>query len=121
VGAHCPALLPTSVAGTVPTVSLVQLTVMSDDSYDLKAAQDRLLGAGSATLIANHAYGMFELGALYLAQQPPQIEDARLAIDALRAVVEATTGRLEENEASLSEGLRQLQLAYLALTKGPPA
>ncbi len=94
--------------------------IMSDESYDLKAAQDRLLGTGSATLISNHAYGMFELAALYLAQQPPQIEDARLAIDALRGVLEATTGRLEENESSLSEGLRQLQLAYLAVSQAPP-
>ena len=34
--------------------------------------------------MANHCYGLFELAAVYLSQQPPLLAQARLAIDALR-------------------------------------
>ena len=33
-------------------------------------------------VIANHAFGLFQLAALHLSQQPPQLPQARLAIDA---------------------------------------
>ena len=33
-------------------------------------------------VVANHAFGLFELAALHLSLQPPQLDEARVAIDA---------------------------------------
>ena len=69
----------------------------------------------ASLVVANHCFGLFELAALHLSLQPPQLEEARLAIDALGAVVEGLAGRLGEEEEHLKEGLTQLRLAFVQL------
>src|SRR5580658_9560909 len=50
--------------------------------------RDQLARTPAEMVIANHAFGLFELAALHLSLQPPQLDQARLAIDALAAVVD---------------------------------
>ncbi|HVE46416.1 MAG TPA: hypothetical protein VNA57_06680 [Acidimicrobiales bacterium] len=69
-------------------------------------------------VIANHAYGLFELAALHLSLTPPQLPQAQLAIDALGAVIEGLAGRLGEGEDQLKEGLTQLRLAFVQMKAG---
>jgi len=65
-------------------------------------------------VVANHAMGLYELGAIHLRQNPPQLNEASLAIDALSAVVDSLEGRLGENEPTLREARSQLQQAFVA-------
>lgn len=65
-------------------------------------------------VIANHAMGMYELAAIHLRQNPPNLNEASLAIDALAALVEGLEDRLGENEATLRSALQQLQQAFVA-------
>ena len=66
-------------------------------------------------VVANHCFGMFELAALHLSLQPPRLDQARLAIDALAGLLDAMTGRLGEEEAQLQEGLASLRLAFVQI------
>lgn len=66
-------------------------------------------------VVANHAYGLFELAALHLSLNPPNLAQAQLAIDALGALVEGLAGRLGEEEDQLKEGLTQLRLAFVQM------
>jgi len=66
-------------------------------------------------VVANHCFGMFELAALHLSLQPPRLDQARLAIDALSALLEALAGRLGEEEGQLQEGLASLRLAFVQI------
>ncbi len=66
-------------------------------------------------VVANHCYGLFELAAVYLSQQPPLLDQARLAIDALGSLVSGLEGRLGEAEEPLKDGLSQLRLAYVQI------
>jgi hypothetical protein len=66
-------------------------------------------------VIANHAFGLFELAALHLSLQPPQLPQARLAIDALGALTEGLAGQLGDYERQLVEGLAQLRMAYVQI------
>ena len=65
-------------------------------------------------VIANHAMGMYELAAIHLRQNPPNLNEASLAIDALQALLEGLDDRLGENEATLRSALQQLQQAFIA-------
>ena len=65
-------------------------------------------------VIANHAMGMYELAAIHLRQNPPNLNEASLAIDALAALVEGLEDRLGENEQTLRSALQQLQQAFVA-------
>lgn len=72
-------------------------------------------------VIANHCYGLFELAALHLSLDPPQLDQAALAIDALGLLVEGLAGRLGEQETQLREALAQLRLAFVQIRGGMEA
>jgi hypothetical protein len=81
----------------------------------LAELRDQLAHTPAAAVIANHAYGMFELAALHLSLDPPQLDEAQLAIDALGALVTGLQGRLGEAEHHLQDGLAQLRMAFVQL------
>ena len=84
---------------------------------ELDELRRQLLDTPVEVVVANHVYGLFELAALHLSQQPPSLEPARLAIDALAALVEGLAGRLGEPEASLRDALNQIRLAFVQLSR----
>lgn len=81
----------------------------------IEAMRSELLNAPPEVVVANHCYGLFELAAVYLSQQPPLLSQARLAIDALGVLVDGLQGRLGEPEASLRDGLSQLRVAFVQI------
>lgn len=84
---------------------------------ELQAAREQLAQAPAAVVVANHAIGLFQLAAIHLDREPANLDDARLAIDALKALVEGLPGRLGEEEQALKDALAQLQLAYVEVAK----
>jgi len=82
--------------------------------------RDQLARTPAAAVVANHAYGLFELAALHLSLDPPQLDEAQVAIDALGAIVTGLVGRLGEAEHHLQDGLAQLRLAFVQLKGSPP-
>ena len=84
----------------------------------LEEMQHELANTPASVVIANHAVGLFQLAAIHLNVRPPNLEDGRLAIDAMAAIVEGLAGRLGEEESALVEGLAQLRLAYVSLSGG---
>ncbi len=54
----------------------------------MEELRDQLARTPAEVVVANHAFGLFELAALHLSLQPPQLDQARLAIDALAALVD---------------------------------
>lgn len=82
---------------------------------NLAETRQRLLEVPAATVVANHAMGLYELAALHLAAQPPNFTESSLAIDAMSALVEGMSGRLGEAESTLHEGLNQIRIAFVKL------
>jgi glutathione S-transferase len=79
-------------------------------------AQRQILAAPAALIVANHLMGLYELAAIHLSQEPPNLAEARLAIDAMAAVLDAIESRLGEDGPALRQALVQLQMAFLHLT-----
>jgi hypothetical protein len=77
--------------------------------------REQLSRTPAEVVVANHAFGLFELAALHLSLRPPQLDQARLAIDALAALVDGLGDRLGEAASQLSDGLSQLRLAYVQI------
>ena len=80
-----------------------------------------LAAAPAEDVVANHCYGLFELAALHLSQQPPQLDKARLAIDSLGLLVDGLGDRLGQHAGALAEGLSQLRLAFVRIAAAGPA
>lgn len=80
---------------------------------EMAEAQARIAGIPGDGLVAQHAIGLYELAAIKLNASPPQLDDARLAIDALAAIVDAVGDRLGEHVTTLREALTVLQAAWV--------
>jgi hypothetical protein len=87
---------------------------------EMAAMQSELAQTPAAVIVANHAVGLFQLAAIHLNQRPPNLDDGRLAIDAMGALVEGLAGRLGEEEQALREALNQLRMAYVQLRESAP-
>ena len=84
---------------------------------ELAAMQEELAQTPAAVVIANHAVGLFQLAAIHLNRRPPNLEEGRLAIDAMAALIEGLQGRLGEEEEALRDALTQVRLAFVSLSK----
>jgi hypothetical protein len=89
------------------------------ESAEAEAEQLRqeLLAAPVEDIIANHCFGLFQLAALHLDANPPNLDKARLAIDALGGIVDTLGDRLGANAETLKGALSSIRLAYVELSK----
>lgn len=88
---------------------------------ELAEARSRLLETEVSTVLANHAMGIYELAAIHLTADDPDLAEAKLAIDALGALMEGLVGRMGDGEATLTEALHQIRLAYVQRSQGATA
>jgi len=86
---------------------------LTEMAAEMAEVRRQLLEVPASTVVANHVMGLYELAAIHLSNQPPGLEDARVAIDAMGGVVENLEGRLGENEGALRDALAQLRLAFV--------
>ena len=89
----------------------------------LDAAREQLLEAPAGLVVGQQALQFYEVAALHLSQPEPKLEEARIAIDALAAVVDALGQRLGEAHTPLTQAVHQLRLAFVEASGGgaPPA
>ena len=83
----------------------------------LGEAREQIANTPASVVVGNHAMGLYELGAIHLSQQPPNLEEARLAIDALGALAGGLEGRLGEHEATLKDALHQIRMAFVQVSR----
>ncbi len=82
-------------------------------AHELAEARARLLETDVSTVLTNHALGIYELAAIHLTADEPNLTEAQLAIDGLAAIVEGLEGRLGEGEQTLREALHQARMAFV--------
>jgi hypothetical protein len=80
---------------------------------ELQAMQEQMLRTPAAIVVANHCIGLVELAALHLGQNPPNLADAQVAIDALAGMIDAVGPRLGENAPPLRQALNQMRMAFI--------
>ena len=78
----------------------------------LREAQEQLLSVPAGQIVANHVIGLFELAALHLRLDPPNLDEARLPIDAMGILVEQLGDQLPEHQ-TLAAALHQIRLAFV--------
>ncbi|MEM9563240.1 MAG: hypothetical protein AAGA93_11505 [Actinomycetota bacterium] len=94
---------------------------------ELADARARLLETEVSTVLTNHGLGIYELAAIHLTADEPNLPEAKLAIDGLAALVEGLAGRLGQGEPTLRDALQQAQMAFVQVSSAvddagePPA
>ena len=85
----------------------------------LREAQEQLLSVPAGQIVANHVICLFELAALHLRVDPPNLEEARLPIDAMGILVEQLGDQLPEHQ-TLAAALHQIRLAFVEVQNQTP-
>ncbi len=80
---------------------------------ELRAMQEQMLRTPAAIVVANHCIGLVELAALHLGQNPPNLAEAQVAIDALSGIIDAVGARMGENGPPLRQALNQMRMAFI--------
>lgn len=83
---------------------------------EMASVREQLASVPAAVVVANHAMGLYELAAIHLSQQPPVLPEAKVAIDAFAALIDALHGRLGPDEPVLIDALSQLRLAFVQVS-----
>jgi hypothetical protein len=91
---------------------------------EMAEMRQRLAETPVVDVIANHAIGMWQLAVLHLSIEgggAPQLEQARLAVDAMAALVEGLGEDLEPHQGPLRDALAQLRLAFVEVSQNAAA
>jgi hypothetical protein len=80
---------------------------------ELRAMQEQMIRTPAAIVVANHCIGLVELAALHLGQNPPNLADAQIAIDALAGILDSVGSRMAENGPPLRQALNQMRMAFI--------
>ena len=76
-------------------------------------ARQRLGQVPASVVVANHAMGLFELAAIHLGSEPPNLPEAQLAIDALGYLIDGLGPRIGEHHDTLVAALGNIRLVYV--------
>jgi hypothetical protein len=98
-----------------------QRAQVEEMARQMEEARVRMLRMPAGAVLGQQALQFYELAAIYLSEQPARLADARMAIDALAAVVERLGNRLGEAEQPLRQALNQLQMAFVEATNATNA
>lgn len=109
-------------AGTLPLVTaesddrVADPADVADAAAALEEVRARLTAVPAEVIVTNHAFGLYELAAIHLHSPEPDLDSARLAIDALAHLVDGLGARLGAEYATLGEALSTLRMAYVTVS-----
>jgi hypothetical protein len=81
----------------------------------IEDARRRVAGAPPEVVVANHVMGLYELAAIHLSAEQPNLPAAALAIDAVACLVEGLGDRLGPDVATLRDALANIRLAFVQI------
>jgi hypothetical protein len=100
-----------------PALTAEQEEALAEAAEEMAKVRAQLVAAPAEYVVTNHVMGLYELAAIHLNRDQPDLSSARLAIDALVGVLEACKGRLGDTEPTLTEARAQLQMAFVQVSE----
>ena len=88
---------------------------LTDAEAAIDAARRRVAEVPAEVVITNHVMGLYELGAIHLSSDPPDLPSAALAIDAVACLVEGLGERLGTDAATMRDALANIRMAFVEI------
>ena len=79
----------------------------------LREVQARLAALPAEVVVTNHVMGLYELAAIHLSADPPDLRGAALAIDAVACLVEGLGDRLGDDTPTMRDALANIRIAFV--------
>ncbi len=90
-----------------------------DQAGDIEAAmaeaRARLADVPAEVVITNHVMGLYELAAIHLSSDAPDLVAASLAIDAMACIVDGLGDRLGADAPTMKDALGNIKMAFVGL------
>jgi hypothetical protein len=86
---------------------------IADAQAALEDARRRVAEAPPEVVVTNHVMGLYELAAIHLSADEPNLPAASLAIDAVAFLVEGLGDRLGPDATALRDALANIRLAFV--------
>ena len=91
----------------------------ADQAAEIEAAmaeaRARLASVPAEVVVTNHVMGLYELGAIHLSAEQPDLVSASLAIDSMSMLVEGLGDRLGDDAAAMQDALANIRLAFVSV------
>ncbi|NNE12609.1 MAG: hypothetical protein HKN41_10260 [Ilumatobacter sp.] len=90
-----------------------------DQAAEIEAAmaeaRARLAEVPAEVVVTNHVMGLYELAAIHLSSDTPDLVSAALAIDAMSAIVDGLGDRLGDDAATMRDALGNIKMAFVGV------
>lgn len=81
----------------------------------MEEARARLSEVPAEVVVTNHVMGLYELAAIHLSSEAPDLPQAALAIDAVACLVEGLGDRLGPDAATMRDALNNIRMAFVQI------
>ncbi len=78
-------------------------------------ARARLADVPAEVVVTNHVMGLYELGAIHLSSETPDLVSASLAIDAMAMLVDGLGDRLGDDAPTMRDALGNIKMAFVGV------
>lgn len=78
-------------------------------------ARARLAEVPAEVVVVNHIMGLYELGAIHLSSETPDLVAAQLAIDSMALLVEGLGPRLGDDAQTMADALANIRMAFVSV------
>jgi hypothetical protein len=92
-----------------------QTSAIGDAQAAIEEARRRLAEAPAEVVVTNHVMGLYELAAIHLSAEHPNLGAAALAIDAVGCLVEGLGDRLGQEAQTLRDALANIRMAFVEI------
>jgi hypothetical protein len=95
--------------------------LLADAEAAMRDARARLAEVPAEVVVTNHVMGLYELAAIHLSAEPPDLGQAALAIDSVACLVEGLGDRLGDEAPTMRDALNNIRLAFVQIKgqRGP--
>jgi len=86
---------------------------VADAQAAIDEARRRVADAPAEVVVVNHVMGLYELAAIHLSAEQPDLVAAALAIDAVACLVEGLGDRLGDDAVTMRDALANIRMAFV--------
>jgi hypothetical protein len=98
-----------------PEIDQDTIDAMQEAQEAMDEARSRLADVPAEVVITNHVMGLYELAAIHLSADPPDLEQSVLAIDAVACLVDGLGDRLGDEAPTMRDALNNIRLAFVQI------
>ena len=96
-------------------------TQVDDAREAMQDVRRQLASVPAEVVVTNHVMGLYELAAIHLSADPPDLVSAVLAIDAVACLVEGLGERLGPDASVMRDALGNIRLAFVQIKNAASA